>query len=167
MDWNSILSQNTYHTVTVLGIGESQECHRSRKIFTDLHTGPAHHALLSTHVQNIKNDSHSAPLWSAFLTFRNYWVERLQFRPTKTHPYVRKPLNSLHSTHLNIVPTHNVQKLCISYVSTQNNLLPLSEITAYLTLRHINTIFSVRKLFICLYSSIKVVKTLKNTQVCS
>lgn len=130
MDWNTILSKNTYHTVTVLGIGELQECHRSRKIFTDLHTNPAHDALLSTHVQNIKNDSHSTSLWSAFLTFGNYWVEWLQFRPTKTHPNVRKPLNSIRSTHLNIVPTHYVQKLCISYVSTQKNLLLLSEITA-------------------------------------
>lgn len=101
MDWNTISSQNTYHTVTVLGIGELQECHWSRKIFTDLHTNPAHDALLSTHVQNIKNDSHSAPLWSAFLTFGNYWVEWIQFRPSKTHPNVRKPLNYIHSTHLN------------------------------------------------------------------
>lgn len=71
---------------------------------------------------------YSRPEYKEWLTFRPTvkcvphirkllsWM--LQFRPTKTYPYVRKPLNSLHSTHLNIVPTHYVQKLCISFVST-------------------------------------------------
>lgn len=108
MDWNLPYGLEHYFVIKHVSYGH---CFRYRWN-AGMPSEPENIYWLSYRAGPWCTTQYSRPGYKEWLTFhptvkcvphiRKLLSWMLQFRPTKTHPYVRNPLNSLHSTHLKI-----------------------------------------------------------------